>query len=113
MIKRIAISRSYGLFQIPSQFLDEINKSNRNFRLVVAECIDELEDSNDLNNWYIKHGNTFYFKDVDDEYPMYNLAVVEVDTSRKWRIESRDGMENIIYYSEPKLIDKELNMWEW
>jgi len=126
MMKRIAINPSYGSFQIPSQFLDKINKSNINFRVAVAECIDKLEDTHrsidteaydnfmTSNDWYIKCGNSFFFKDLEDEYNQtYHLEIVDVDISKKWKIEEYDGAEDIVYYFEPKLIDKELNMWEW
>lgn len=126
MIKRIAINPSYGLFHIPSQFLGKVNESDKNFRVVVAEYIDDLKDTHETINqdvyekfrkssdWYIKCGNHFYFRDLDDEYnQVFGLEIVDVDTSKKWKIKEYDGAEDIVYYSEPRLIDKELNMWEW
>jgi hypothetical protein len=41
------------------------------------------------------------------------MAVVDVDTSRPWRIAEYDGAEGIEYYSEPEILDKNSNYARW
>ena len=41
------------------------------------------------------------------------MAVVDVKTSRPWRIAEYDGAEGIEYYSEPEILDKNSNYARW
>lgn len=125
MIKRIAINPAYGAFIIPSMFINTIDRKI-NYRAAIAKCIDALKEDitkNFITQYeelemgniqYVKHKNKLYFKDSNfDSSIIFQLEVVEVDTSKKWGISNHHGMESIVYYIEPKLIDKELNMYEW
>lgn len=129
MFKRIAIFPSYGGFGIPDEFKVIIDNDPRNWRVVVAELIDKLEDTHshmsqeiydefvhkpfDKNNWYIKYEDYFYFKTEENSSFALKIKVVEVNTSKKWKISEYDGAEEIVYFEEPELVDKELNMYRW
>ena len=129
MIKRIAIFPSYGGCGVPEEFKAVINNSSRSWRLVAAELIDSLKDTHSeidedvyteflhkpfsKNNWYLKCGNNFYFKTEEESSFVFRLKIVEVDTSKKWKIDEYDGAEGIEYFREPVLVDKELNMYRW
>lgn len=124
---KIAINPTYGCLMIPSQFIDKINNECKNFRVTLAECIGELQDThkeidtdtyvnfkNQKTEWYIKAGNDFYFKDLEEGFNVvYNLEIVEIDTNKKWKITEYDGAEGVVYFNEPKVMDEELNMCEW
>lgn len=126
MIKRIAINGRYGSFKIPNFLKENVNNSNRYYRVVLAELIDgipdthskitqEIYDDFEKNSIeYIKCGNYLYFKDFQEKYPIVNICkIVEVDTSLKWKISNYDGSETIEYFKDPKLVNATLNMWEW
>lgn len=130
MVKRVAIFPGYGSIKIPDIFKDKISRDGRNFRLVLAELIDELEDTKDnltqrdftifektlysKEGSYLKNKNLFYYKVKEDTYDrVLIIKVVDVDTSKKWKIDSYDGSEEVVYFNEPVLVDKELNMYTW
>lgn len=126
MIKRIAINPGFTDFIMPKQFIAPVSNSERHFRLTVAKCIDNLSDTHDIidsdacikfrdnDEWYMKCKNVFYFKDTDSDYILIqSLKVVEVDASKRWKVSTNKGFEEIVYYSEPVLVDAESNMYEW
>ncbi len=61
-----------------------------------------------------KNPSIVYLKNLEDVYGFtYKMEVVDVDTSRIWKIIEYDGAEGIEYFSEPRIIDKDLNFGEW
>lgn len=130
MIKRVAIFPSYGGNRIPDVFKEKVFKDSRNFRLVLAELIDSLEDTKSNlsqegftifektlyseEGSYLKNKNLFYYKVKEDTFDkVLIIKIVDVDTSKRWKIDSYDGSEEVVYYNEPILVDKELNMYTW
>lgn len=50
---------------------------------------------------------------ASSEVPYFcNFAIIDVDTSRPWTIDTYDGAENIKYLDERTLVDEELNYYE-
>lgn len=122
---KIAINPKHGSFAIPKYFSKEDN-NGKDLRVALAEYIESLEDTHvDINqdiydnfvndhNWYIKCGKLFFFKEPNALVKIiHRLEVVEVDTRRKWKIDNYDGAESIVYFEEPKLVNADLNMYEW
>lgn len=125
---RIAIYPDYGSIYISKEGKDYINsRKGINWRVSLAEYIDSLEDThsnisqevydnfvNSKNIQYIKSKDLFFFKDLEEKFGLvYRVKVVDVDNSKKWMISEYDGAEDIDYFSEPILVDKELNMYRW
>lgn len=125
---RIAIYPDYGSIYISKEGKDYINsRKDVNWRVSLAEYIDSLEDThsnisqevydnfvNSKNIQYIKSKDLFFFKDLEEKFGLvYRVKVVDVDNSKKWMISEYDGAEDIDYFSEPILVDKELNMYRW
>lgn len=125
---RIAIYPDYGSSYISKEGKDYINsRKDVNWRVSLAEYIDSLEDThsnisqevydnfvNSKNIQYIKSKDLFFFKDLEEKFGLvYRVKVVDVDNSKKWMISEYDGAEDIDYFSEPILVDKELNMYRW
>lgn len=125
---RVAIYPDYGSIYISKEGKDYINsRKDVNWRVSLAEYIDSLEDThsnisqevydnfvNSKNIQYIKSKDLFFFKDLEEKFGLvYRVKVVDVDNSKKWMISEYDGAEDIDYFSEPILVDKELNMYRW
>lgn len=125
---RVAIYPDYGSIYISKEGKDYINsRKDVNWRVSLAEYIDSLEDThsnisqevydnfvNSKNIQYIKSKDLFFFKDLEEKFGLvYRVKVVDVDNSKKWVISEYDGAEDIDYFSEPILVDKELNMYRW
>lgn len=125
---RIAIYPDYGSTYISKEGKEYINsRKGVNWRVSLAEYIDSLEDThssisqevydyfvNSKNVQYIKSKGLFFFKDLESKFGLvYRVKVVNVDNSKKWMISEYDGAEDIDYFSEPVLVDKELNMYRW
>lgn len=125
---RVAIYPNYGGYCISKAAKEYIDtRKNINWRLALAEYIDSLEDTHSNisqevyddfvssnNTPYIKSKGLFYFKDTEEKFGLeYRVKVVDVDNTKKWRISEYDGTEGIEYFSEPVLVDKELNMYRW
>lgn len=124
---RVALFPSHGGGCCPKELIDKVEKSGKHWRVALADCIDELDcncedltqevynnfERNDTGNWYLKWKDHFYYKDTEKGNLVYKIRVAVVDTSMKWKIEEYDGAESIYYFREPKLVDKELNMYSW
>jgi hypothetical protein len=125
---RIAIYPDYGSIYISKEGKDYINsRKDVNWRVSLAEYIDSLGDThsnisqevydnfvNSKDMQYIKSKDLFFFKDLEEKFGLvYRVKVVDVDNSKKWMISEYDGAEDIDYFSEPVLVDKELNMYRW
>lgn len=125
---RVAIYPDYGSIYISKEGKDYINsRKDVNWRVSLAEYIDSLEDThsnipqevydnfvNSKDMQYIKSKDLFFFKDLEEKFGLvYRVKVVDVDNSKKWMISEYDGAEDIDYFSEPILVDKELNMYRW
>lgn len=125
---RLAIYPDYGSSYISKEGKEYINsRKGVNWRVSLAEYIDSLEDThseitkdtfdsfvNSKNTQYIKSKDLFFFKDLENIVGLvYRVEIVDVDTTKKWRISEYDGAEDIEYFSEPVLVDKELNMYRW
>lgn len=125
---RVAIYPDYGSSYISKEGKDYINsRKGINWRVSLAEYIDSLGDThsnisqgvydnfvNSKNIQYIKSKDLFFFKDLEEKFGLvYRVKVVDVDNSKKWMISEYDGAEDIDYFSEPILVDKELNMYRW
>lgn len=125
---RLAIYPDYGSSYISKEGKEYINsRKGVNWRVSLAEYIDSLEDThseitkntfdsfvNSKNTQYIKSKDLFFFKDLENSVGLvYRVEIVDVDTTKKWRISEYDGAEDIEYFSEPVLVDKELNMYRW
>lgn len=125
---RLAIYPDYGSSYISKEGKEYINsRKGVNWRVSLAEYIDSLEDThseitkdtfdsfvNSKNTQYIKSKDLFFFKDLEESFGLvYRVDIVDVDTTKKWRISEYDGAEDIEYFSEPVLVDKELNMYRW
>lgn len=41
------------------------------------------------------------------------MKIVDVDTSKPWKIGEYDGAEGIEYFNEPEILDKETNYARW
>lgn len=136
MFIKIAIYPDFGSIYIP-KFMEK-QLSNRKFvynRIEMAEIIEKLEPTheaitqeiyeayksnkpNELNFFdYIKGANEshiIYVKDFENKpHFIYRIVVQEIDTSNIWRIDDYDGAEAIEYFSEPEIVDKDLNLGEW
>ena len=128
MIRRIAICPSMPDITIPNNFIGHLKSSKKHFRVALAELIDSIENTHevidfkvewdfqtsvfDKNNWYIKSKDRFFFKNEDEPDFIYEILIVEVDTSRKWRIGWSEFEEFIDYFKVPELLDEELNMYD-
>lgn len=130
---RIAIFPNYGGIFILKEAKEYIESwKGINWRVLLAEYIDSLEDTHDTitqevyDNFckssdisYIKSKGHFFCKDLEDSCSplvsslVYRVKIVDVDNTRKWRIDEYDGAEDIEYFREPVLVDKELNMYRW
>jgi hypothetical protein len=84
---------------------------------ITQKIYDNYEQSNDKNVYYLKditNPNWIYVKNFDMQFPyVIAIKIVDVDTTRIWRLSGYDGAENIEYFGEPKIIDAELNYAEW
>lgn len=121
---RVALFLKGGSF--PRELKEEVQKSNKHWRVALAECIDQLEcncedltqkvfddfENNRIDSWYLKWNNHFYYKDSENNV-VRKIRLALVDTSKKWKIEDYQGSESIYYFREPVLENKELNMYSW
>jgi len=130
---RLVIFPNFGGIYILKEAREYIeSRKGINWRVSLAEYIDSLEDTHDAITQevydsfckssdipYIKSKNQFFCKDLEDTCSplvsslVYRVKIVDVDNTRKWRIDEYDGAEGIEYFNEPVLVDKELNMYKW
>lgn len=127
---KVAIFENYGYNYCPNWVLEKIDK-NKNFRISLAKLLCEFEINsfaNSLTNENfsnvfekLKSGKIDYIK-FDDEFVWFcdlgsklssKIRIVEVDTSKPWRINDYDGAESIEYFDGIKCIDEEINMCQW
>lgn len=128
----IAIFPSYGVEQIPERFKADLGwfyLSEGEMRVELAKRLMELPETHqqvtrdDLNNvvregknGYVRSGNQFYFqyRHLD---AAYEIQVVEVDTSKPWRINKKRGTkeigEYVEYFESPRILDERLNLATW
>lgn len=125
---RIAIFSGYGSNYIPDMFKGKIKEVDTvGSRVKLAKLIDELEVNasedkaeearEELNNnkrKYIKFENNpqvyFYSKGISW---LYSVKIVDIDTTKPWRICEYDGGEYIDIFDGVTVKDEEYNMCEW
>jgi len=133
---KIAIYPNYGSIYVPlfikNQLLTktwiqqriEIATIVENLKSTHEEITQEIYDlfvthnSNEVNALsYLKsskNNGLIYVKESELKYGQtYMIQIVDVDTTKIWKIGEYDGAEGIEYFSEPKIIDKSLNLGEW
>jgi len=54
----------------------------------------------------------YYIWDPDIEW-VVEMTIIDVDTSKPWRITDYDGAESIEYFQGVKILDQETNYAEW
>ncbi len=133
---KIAIFPTHGGSYIPP-FIKEklVNSKGIRTRVAMADILEKLEVTHDKitqeiydsfaskkrakNNSfeYLKDSenpNIVYIRNTGGKYnTIHTVKIVEVDTTRVWKIAEYDCSEFIQYYKEPKIEDKELNYAEW
>lgn len=133
---KIAIYPNHGSSYIPPFITKQLSgKDWIHNRIELANIIGRLEPTheeitqeiydlysshkpNELNFCdYIKDSkdpNVIFVKDLESQYGyVYRIKVVDVDTSKIWRIGEYDGAEGIEYFNNPEIIDKDLNYGTW
>lgn len=133
---KIAIYPNFGSNHIPDfirkQLSDRSYIQNRIEMVSILENLEPTHDEinqeiynqysskepNELNFFdYIKdskNSNIVFVKDFTDKLNwVYMIEIVEVDTTKVWKIGNYDGSESINYFKEPTIINKELNLGEW
>ena len=75
-----------------------------------TELILGVEFSN-LNEEYCKFIR-YYIWDPDIKW-VVEMAIIDVDTSKPWKIIDYDGAESIEYFQGVKILDQETNYAEW
>ena len=74
----------------------------------------DLSTSHNLIVRYEKYPGVFQYAVWDRELRMPSFfSIEEVDITRPWTIEEYDGSEDIVYLDERKLVDEELNYWDY
>lgn len=129
---RIAIFTNYGGNFVPKEIHDKIKNSSKNYRIALAEELDNLpctheEITQEVYDSFTQDNSQIYLKasknkeliytKEDGEYKEYGLTsaitIETVDTSKPWRIADYDGAEGIEYFKHYNIIDKSINLCEW
>lgn len=135
-LMKIVIYSGYGSCYVPPVMRKEIeNEDFIHGRIKLASILEDLEPTHEeliqtIYDEFVsenpkdketlhylkcsKDPSIVYVKNLEDVYGFtYKMEVVDVDTSRIWKIIEYDGAEGIEYFSEPRIIDKDLNFGEW
>jgi len=138
MIIRVAICPSLPELTYPRQFHKHLS-TDKPIRIALAELLDKIPNTHktddafdkdsynffmkgyDEKNWYIKSKNKFsfiniigYHKNGEPMDEWHDIEIVEVDTSKKWMVDSEhDYGEFINYFEYPQLIDERYNMYSY
>lgn len=131
---KFLIFPGYGDYsQLPKQFLSIFEKNkfpyNRMGEIIEflekQEEIDVSENSQEIIERLKKDENLilkFNSKNIKDEkYYYYDrrnhylvaMQIIDVNTNIPWKLDEYDGAEGIVYYKEPKIINKDINMAEF
>ena len=125
---KIAIFPGYGSNTIPDFLIDAVNKQERNYRVVLAEEIEKLNDTHEeitdelfiafrdgkIDTPYIKANDHMYFMSSTGYTKMIDeIALVEIDKNKPWRINDYDGAEGVEYFKGIKVIDEDTGECEW
>ena len=94
---RVILNKNYGLMTYPT------GCASRQDILVLFDSLEETDDESLINDkrvtMPIKYkNNLFYTTESSFMNFRQKLAVVDVDTSKLWKIEEYDGMESLVYY---------------
>lgn len=125
---KIAIFPGYGSNNIPDFLIDAVNRQERNYRIVLAEEIEKLSDTHEeitdelfvafrdgkLDIPYIKANDHIYFMSSAGYTEMIDeIALVDIDKDKPWRINDYDGAEGIEYFNGIKVVDEDTGECEW
>lgn len=118
---KIAIFPNHGGCGLPKFISDKLEDDGRLWRVKLSEILDKLPKTHEKitrdvydnlkEESYIKDDEVIFVKKKD--YYTVQIKILEIDTSRPWRIYEYDGAEGVEYFNGVKIIDKETNMSEW
>lgn len=131
-IVKIAIFPCYGVEQIPGMFQSDLAwfyLSEGERRVELAKRLMQLPETHHRvtpddfsevvrkgESGYIRSGNQFYFQYRHFD-TVFEINVVEVDTSRPWRLSKKRGTEKVgeyvEYFAPPQILDERLNLATW
>lgn len=94
---RVVLNKNYGLMTYPVGC-----KSHQDI-LDLFDSLEEINDENLIKNKCvtkpIKYKNHLFYTTESSFVNCYEkLTIVDVDTSKLWKIEEYDGMESLVYY---------------
>ena len=127
---KVAIFPDKGFNLCSDWIMEKASKyKNENFRVALAKSLSELEVNAKENDNYIEHIHKLKNKKVNyikseidlntilllDEWRdiPFRVTIVDVDTSKPWRINNDNDEESIEHFKGFDFIDERINMCKW
>ncbi|MCG8474432.1 MAG: hypothetical protein MI784_03000 [Cytophagales bacterium] len=128
---KIAIFPGFGGCGYPDIISDKIKNYDdwdTMWRVRIAEIIEDIPDTYGVteDNFYEcfrdffsepNQKNVFKFKDkmffVSEYNHVAEIQIVDIDTSRHWKVSEYDGAESVQYFNDIKVVNKITNESEW
>lgn len=126
---KVAIFTGFGTNKIPKRFSDSVRDLSLVSRIKLAEEISNVElyegplpiSEEVIESEYKAGKDVIHAFNKGEEVLVcleskcncYIIKVVEVDTSKPWRISDYDGGEGIEYFGGLTVINEEYNMCNW
>lgn len=126
---KVAIYKGFGCNKIPKRFKGSISDFSIESRVKLAEELLKIKVyegplplSEEIVNEEFKKGNDIIhvvtkgreeFVCLESKCDCYIIDVVEVDTSKPWRLSDYDGSEGIEYFDGVQVVNEKYNMCNW
>lgn len=121
---KIAIFDSFGGDYLPKVVQEKVNEIGRWDRQMFAEELDKLPYTHEVLTQESFKDDTDYLREkgsnkiycISNEYGhrmTSSVSIVDIDTSKPWRIHIYDGAESIEYFNGVTVKNSETNESEW
>lgn len=121
---KIALFTGFGINKFPSFLKVEgvgiekrVNLAKEISKLPIMHNEPTFDDRRDLEqgkvkyfHYLIKGEEGFIF---NERHELFNISIVDIDTSKPWKIVDYDGAESIEYFEGVKVLDEKYNLCEW